>query len=114
MRTMRILTAAAIAGALLLAGCGRERVAVELTVSARGADGAPVAAAEVVVAGRPAGATDAEGRLVVRERRQPGEEVRVVVTAAGSRPWEGSFVVRRRDRGETDRVALVAQLGVPG
>ncbi len=113
---MRILIIAAItAGLALLAGCGQQPVRVQLEVVAQGAGGGPVPGAEVVVGGRPVGATDGEGRLVLEERRLPGEEVAVVVRAPrpSSSTWEGRFVVRRTQGGAPDVVALVARLEAP-
>ncbi len=111
---MRILMAVVLVGATLLAGCGKEQVAVKLTVTVQGSDGKPVPGADVSVAGRPVGATDGQGRLAVEERRQPGEEVAVAVKAPApaSSAWNGSFVVRRRDGGQPDVVDLEARLDV--
>lgn len=112
---MRILIAAFTAGLVLLAGCGQQPVTVQLEVLAQGSGGGPVSGAEVVVGGRPVGATDDQGRLVLEERRLPGEEVAVVVKAPrpSSSTWEGSFVVRRKEGGAPDVVALVAHLDAP-
>lgn len=111
---MRILIAAVLAGATLLAGCSKEQVSVKLTVTVQGTDGKPVPGADVSVGSRPVGATDGQGRLAVEERRQPGEEVAVAVKAPApaSSTWNGSFVVRRREGGQPDVVDLEARLDV--
>lgn len=107
---MRILMAAMLAGLLALTGCGRDEVTVKLTVTATAPGGAAVPGAEVTVGGRPVGATDRAGVLTLEERRQPGEEVAVAVAAGAGVRWTGSFVVRRREGGEPDVVALEARL----
>ncbi len=107
---MRKLMAALLAGVLTLAGCGRDEVTVKLTVTAKGADGGAVPGANVSVGGRPVGATNRAGTIVVEERRLPGEEVAVAVDAGGDARWRGSFVVRRHEDGEPDEVRLDARL----
>jgi hypothetical protein len=107
---MRKLMAALLAGVLTLVGCGRDAVTVKLTVTAKGADGAAVPGANVSVGGRPVGATNRAGTIVVEERRLPGEEVAVAVDAGGDARWRGSFVVRRHEDGEPDEVRLDARL----
>src|SRR5262245_46295738 len=79
---------------LLLAACGGGS-RVELEVKAR-VDGQPVPEAQVLVDGRPQGATDARGVFTKTIQRRAGTEVEVAVTKEmpGHRiePWKTTFI----------------------
>jgi tetratricopeptide (TPR) repeat protein len=98
--------------ALLLAACGGGS-RLELEVKAR-VDGQPATEAQVVVDGRPQGATDSRGVFTKTIQRRAGTEVEVVVSKElpGHRiePWKTTFIVRLPKTGTAGKYAFDAEL----